>query len=93
MQNLGLEIMKKIIVLALLAICSLASIQAYRRTTGRRAGVGTGVDVYPPDRYPYSAIGGQCGYMSPLATPADLVECRDMQLGFKNRNFPLWACD
>ena len=84
--------MKKIIGLILLVMCSLASMQAYRRNV-RRVGVGTGVDVYPPDRYPYSAIGGQCGYMSPLATPADRVECRDQQLGFKHSSFPLWACD
>lgn len=85
--------MKKIILLTLLVVGSLATMQAYRRNVRRGVGVGTGVDVYPPDRYPYSAIGGQCGYMSPLATPADRVECRDQQLGFKHSSFPLWACD
>lgn len=85
--------MKRIIVLTILMISSMVIMQAYRRNVARRASVGTGVDVYPPDRYPYSAIGGQCGYMSPLATPADRVECRDQQLGFKHSSFPLWACD
>lgn len=50
-------------------------------------------DYYAADRTPYAATGGQCGYMSPLATPADRVQCRDAQEGFKHAQFPLWACD
>lgn len=85
--------MKKNILICLLAVSALLTLNAQRREIRRRAAVGTGVDVYPPDRYSYAAIGGQCGYMSPLATPADRVECRDQQLGFKHSSFPLWACD
>lgn len=84
--------MKRVLFFAL-GIAIVGYSMAQYRHTGRQIVEVGNTDYYNADRTPYATSGGQCGYISPLATAADRVQCRDEQIGFKNAQFPLWACD